>query len=371
MDQLSSIRILAVCALLLVVTACEGLLVATESDPTYALRFELREDTDAIAQLDYEIDGSPLSKPIGGSVEIDGSTATAILQLPVGIDYSILLRGFNANDDPVCVGSGLFSIQDGGTTDVQIALVCSTSSDQPEGTIQVNATFMLNICPVISVLDVSPQDVLLGQSTMASVTANDPEGASLTYTWSTKAGNGTFSDPNAATTTYTCAANSTHNIRIEVSDDDSACLQSRQLQVNCISNLCGGVNCDDDGNPCTLTPTCKPLTGACPASTPVATGAACDFAGMGDGLCDASQVCVECLVNSDCPDDGLECTTPSLCNANTCTTPMMKRQFTPCNSGGGKPNTSGVCDGTDRCLQVTDTLATQIRNALDALGTDQ
>jgi len=100
----------------------------------------------------------------------------------------------------------------------------------------------------------------------------------------------------------------THNISINVSDGDSFCDQSRLLSVTCVADAC--VSTCDDGNQCTDDGVCDPVSG-CPGSTDSPAGTACDFATVGDGLCDGAGACVECLTATDCT--GGVCNGSGLC----------------------------------------------------------
>jgi len=313
-----------------------------EGSPALSARFEIQSSD--IARVEWEVSGGGLTIPITGIAEVlggaDPTVALTIMDLPVATGYVLVVNAYNAADSNICRGSALFDIAEGVTTSVSLQVTCSISSTLPSGEVGIDVTFQDNICPVIQQLNVVPQTIAVGQTALVSVNAIDPEGATLLYTWSSVAG--TFANASLAATTYQCTQAVVHNIGIAVGDGDSFCDQTRQLAVACVPDVCVGppvVSCDD-ANQCTDDGTCDPVSG-CPGSTPSLSGSACDFAAPGDGLCDGSGACVECLAPTDCTDDGNECTTPATCPANLCVV---------ANEPASTPCTGGVCDGAGACV---------------------
>jgi len=290
------------------------------------------------------VSGGGLTTPISGQAEVTGganpTVAVTLMDLPVATGYGITLTAFDAANTNICRGTAPFDITAGVTTNLAITLTCSVSSTLPTGSVGVVATFQDNICPIINQLNVVPQTIAVGQTAQVSVNASDPEGATLAYTWSSLAGS--FANPALATTTYTCTQGITHNVGINVSDGDTFCDQSRLLQVNCVPDVCVGppvLSCDD-GNQCTNDGVCDPITG-CPGSTNSPAGTVCTLVAPGDGLCDGAGVCVQCLVATDCIDDGNACTAPATCSLGSCVV-TNEPASTPC--------TGGVCDGAGLCV---------------------
>jgi hypothetical protein len=330
---------LTACFLSLAVLACN-----TDSQTGAAAlsaRFEI--EASDIARVEWAVGGGGLVDPISGLAEVLGgvnpTVAVTIMDLPVGTGYGITLIAYDAADTSICRGSAPFDIFEGVTTNIALVMTCSSSSSLPSGSFGVDVTFQDNICPVINQINIVPQTIAVGQTAQVSVIALDPEGATLAYTWSSLAG--TFADASLGTTTYQCTEAIDHNISINVSDGDTFCDQSRQLNVTCVADICVGppvLSCDD-GNQCTDDGVCDPISG-CPGSTPSLSGAACDFASVGDGLCDGAGACVECLAGTDCTDDGNECTAPATCGAGTCVVT---------NEPASVPCTGGVCDGGGAC----------------------
>lgn len=332
---------LAASVLMFAVSGCNS---SSEPDgPALSARFEI--DQSDIARVEWTVSGGALSAPIAGLAEVTGgatpTVAITVMDLPVATGYGIEVIAYDAADTNICRGTGTFDIAEGVTTSLPLTVTCSVSSTLPSGSVGIDVTFQDNVCPVINSLSVVPQTIAVGQTATVEVLANDPEGGTLSYQWTSLAG--TFADAALATTTYQCTQAILHNIDVTVSDGDTFCDQSRLLEVNCVVDGCDGVTCDD-GNQCTDDGTCDPVAG-CPATTPSLEGTACDFVSTGDGLCDGAGSCVECLTATDCPDDGNECTEPATCDLNSCAVAFTTAD-TPC--------TGGVCDGAGSCVGCLD-----------------
>ncbi len=335
---------LAACLIVLAALGCN---TSSEPDgPALSARFEISESD--IARVEWEVSGGGLTTPITGLAEVTTtptlSVAVTIMDLPVATGYGIVLIAYDDTDTNICRGSAAFDIAEGVTTNVPIVMTCSVSSTLPAGTVGIDATFQDNICPVINQINVVPQTIAVGHDATVSINANDPEGGTLAYDWTSLAG--TFADPAAATTIYTCTQAIDHNISITASDGDSFCDQTRLLNVTCVPDACIGppvVSCDD-GIQCTDDGVCDPVSG-CPGSTPSLDGTVCDFVAVGDGVCDGAGACVDCLTPTDCTDDGNECTDPAICSANSCVEN---------NTASGTACTGGICDGAGTCVGCVD-----------------
>lgn len=337
---LSPIRIkLVACLIALAAFGCNS---SPEGSPALSARFEIQASD--IVRVEWTVSGGGLVTPLTGLAEVIGGTtptvALSIMDLPVATGYGIVLTAYDSLDANICRGSAPFDIAEGSTTNIAIVMTCSVSSTLPAGSVGVDVTFQDNICPVINQINVVPQTIAVGQTAQVSVLANDQEGATLVYTWSSLAG--TFADAALDVTTYQCTQAIDHNISINVSDGDTFCDQTRLLNVTCVPDVCVGppvVSCDD-ANQCTDDPACDPVSG-CASSTPSLSGTACDFVAVGDGLCDGAGACIECLAPTDCTDDGNECTAPATCTAGACGV-TNEPASTPC--------TGGVCDGLGACV---------------------
>jgi hypothetical protein len=114
-------------------------------------------------------------------------------------------------------------------------------------------------------------------------------------------------------------------------------------------DLCEGpppVDCADD-NRCVVDPVCDPFVGACTGGTSEPRGTACDQSG--GMVCDGRGACVQCVEDSQCPDDGNQCTAAPACEADRCRTQTNLPQGAVCDQDGGNR-----CDGNGNCVDVGD-----------------
>lgn len=115
-----------------------------------------------------------------------------------------------------------------------------------------------------------------------------------------------------------------------------------------VCDLCVGVVCEDDGNPCTRD-VCDPNNGTC--GVPAADGTTCKYKGLFSGVC-VSGFCAKNLCEDGVCDDGNECT-DDMCDsvAGRCEYIPLE-DYTECDFDG----LSGVCldglCGEDLCEGV-------------------
>ena len=96
------------------------------------------------------------------------------------------------------------------------------------GVLQISG--LIDHCPVIQSVGVSPSVVTVGVPAMVSAIATDQDmGDVLTYAWSS--GNGSFADPTHPGSAYTCAAPGMPTVSVDVSD--GRCLTRAALAVAC------------------------------------------------------------------------------------------------------------------------------------------
>ena len=96
-----------------------------------------------------------------------------------------------------------------------------------------------------------------------------------------------------------------------------------------------------DGDPCTQDD-CAPNNGAC-RNPRWPENHSCG----GGKVCDGQGQCVECLQDSDCPDDNNDCTESS-CDGGVCGNNGLVGRGRVCNGG------NGYCDGSGDCVECTD-----------------
>lgn len=115
------------------------------------------------------------------------------------------------------------------------ALACDGGAPAPApsdggNVLQING--LIDHCPVIQSIGVSPSLVTVGKPAMVSAIATDQDvGDVLSFVWTT--GNGTFTTPEQATTSYTCATPGMPTVTLDVSD--GRCLSRSAVAVTCQS----------------------------------------------------------------------------------------------------------------------------------------
>ncbi|MFP2896612.1 kelch repeat-containing protein [Corallococcus sp. 4LFB] len=92
----------------------------------------------------------------------------------------------------------------------------------PEGEGEAELSISFNSAPVVTSLDAAPTHLVVGQPTSVSVTASDPDGDALSYSWSASCA-GTWTDASSGTARFTPSlvpAEACNNCRLTVSVSD-------------------------------------------------------------------------------------------------------------------------------------------------------
>ncbi|WP_044181078.1 Ig-like domain-containing protein [Hyalangium minutum] len=116
--------------------------------------------------------------------------------------------------------------------DYRIIAVAQDAAGNTSSSAPIAFSIGMDLPPVISAVTASPVTVNEGQSTNLSVTASDPKGDALTYTWSQvspPAPAGTFTNGNTATPAWKApllSANTPFTLRVVVSDSKGGTTQS-------------------------------------------------------------------------------------------------------------------------------------------------
>jgi hypothetical protein len=152
--------------------------------------------------------------PIVGNLAIVGNIATGLIAgIPAGVDRSFSVQAF-VGAVLVCTDTQLVEIIADARVTVSMTLDCSVPPPEA-GEAEVVADF--NFPPEIVSVTAAPSPVEPDGLVDLAVTASDPDGDPLTYTWT--ATDGTFADPAAAGTTWTApAVEGDYSITITVSD---------------------------------------------------------------------------------------------------------------------------------------------------------
>jgi hypothetical protein len=112
-------------------------------------------------------------------------------------------------------------------------------------------------------------------------------------------------------------------------------------------DLCEGpppVDCAD-ANQCAVDAVCDPFVGDCTGGSNEPRGTACSQ--NGGTFCDGQGACVQCVEDSQCADDGNQCTTAPACEADRCRMQTNVPQGAVCDQDGGNR-----CDGNGSCVYV-------------------
>jgi len=236
-----------------------------------------------LTSINYTIIG-PGSFSKAGAIDVTNSTTISGLigGIPAGVGYAVTLSASTADASLTCGGSATFNVTARQTTPVSVAVTCK----EPPKTGSVLVNGVLNICPVVDGLNITPSELVVGGSVVVSAAAHDADAgpSALSYQWT--ASSGTLSSATAQNPTFTCATAGTATLTLKVADGDSAadCADSATATVTCSTPVCAG-GCDD-GNPCT--------TDVCAATS------ACTHATVADGtLCQGGNLKVKLLGFND------------------------------------------------------------------------
>jgi uncharacterized protein YjiK len=170
-----------------------------------------------------------------GMVNVQNSLTASfqVANIAAGSGYKLTVSGSSMAGSVSCVGSASFSVAAGATSNVSLALQCTTAvSDAGSGSFH-GQTYD---CAAVSALSVSPMETTLGHSVAVTGEATAPNPAGLTYAWS--APSGSFDTPSAGQANYTCAAAGPVTLTLTVTDgavpDGGMCNAAAQtVQVQC------------------------------------------------------------------------------------------------------------------------------------------
>jgi phospholipase C len=190
----------------------------------------------SIASFGYTITG-PAGFSRAGTIDVSSSSKLAAIVggLPVGAGYTLTVTGTSGDGTTNCSGTASFAVAAGATTAVALTLDCH----QPAKTGGVSVTGTINICPTLTSLAASPDEILAGSSTSVSAAASDPDNAPAPLAFKWAASSGTFSDATSASPTFTCTAPGTSTLTVTVSDGDASagCAATGSLTVTCSGHL--------------------------------------------------------------------------------------------------------------------------------------
>jgi phospholipase C len=176
-----------------------------------------------------------------GSVNVGNSTTVSFLVagIPAGANYTISLSGSSTDGTVTCLGGATFSTTARTTTNVSVALQCSTAPLEA-GSALVNASTFN--CATWNSVTASPSETTIGHSVAVNALGTGPNPAAVTYAWS--APSGSFDTPNAASANFTCGAPGPVTLTVTVADgtvpEGGTCNSSTStatVQVQCDGHL--------------------------------------------------------------------------------------------------------------------------------------
>jgi phospholipase C len=187
-----------------------------------------------ITTVSYSITG-PGGFSTTGTFDVSFSTqiAATIGGLPAGNGFTITLAATSLDGTEKCLGTATFNVVAGATTGVTVHIACR----KPATTGSVNANGVLNLCPTISAVSATPNQVLAGSSVAVSSVSSDPDNgpSPLSVQWSSTFG--TFGNAASPSTTFTCTKAGTATLTLTASDGDAACTTTSTVQVTCAGHL--------------------------------------------------------------------------------------------------------------------------------------
>jgi len=180
-----------------------------------------------------------------GTVNVGNSqTITFVVGgIPAGAGYSIALSGQSTDGSVTCAGSAQFATTARTTTNVSVALQCSTPTADAGSALVNGTTFN---CAAWNSAAASPAETTVGNSVTLAASATGPNPAGLTYAWSTTGGtgSGTIDSPTSSTAHLTCTTAGTVTVTLAVADgpvpDGGTCnpsVATTTLQVTCDGHL--------------------------------------------------------------------------------------------------------------------------------------
>jgi phospholipase C len=176
-----------------------------------------------------------------GMVNVGSSTTVSFLigGIPAGASYTITLSGTSTDGTVTCAGSAMFNTTARTTTNVNVALQCSTPTPEAGSALVNGTTFN---CATWNSVSASPAETTVGNAVALSALATGPDPSSVTYAWS--APSGTFDNASAAAPHFTCTANGPVTVTLAVTDgavpDGSSCNAATSVatvQVQCDGHL--------------------------------------------------------------------------------------------------------------------------------------
>jgi hypothetical protein len=232
-----------------------------------------------IHSLSFTLSNGTASDTVTGTIPL-GSVPSSIIVVPIyrtpanaATGYAVTLSGTNTTPEVTCTGTaGLFAVTAGDETVVNVLVTCAAADGS--SAIEVNPT--IHNCPNIGTLTaVLPNGqtqlntTAPGNTFTIYATADAPNLASLTYTFSVTTGTGTLGTPVvaaekiSATVVFTCPTTPETDVITLVTADSSGAVCPSSLTTSSVAVTCAGPACAGIGSGVEATP--NTAAGACPA----------------------------------------------------------------------------------------------------------
>ena len=221
-------------SLLVGAAGCSGNSSAVPCTSELLIQLEVTTDVEGldlgIDEVSWVISGNDMA-PMTGVIDTSDPNATPSVEVfglrPGG--YTVDLAATSRDGESTCRGSAPFEVTAGVATQVAVLLRCATGPRF--GAVRVNGK--LNVCPELTKVVVAPLQTSVGNLIDVRSHAEDPEGDTIEYAWTSTSG--VFDDPSAAATSYTCAETGNHQLTISVRDDGFGyCLDDWSVDIRCV-----------------------------------------------------------------------------------------------------------------------------------------
>src|SRR6478735_3703044 len=205
---------------------------AVDDDSVGSISLDLKlANGHTVDSAKYEITG-PKGFKKKGTLDVSKSNTIAgqIGGIPAGLGYSITVSAESVEASDQCKGSANFGVKAGKTAKVVVSMSCQ----EAPGTGSVLVNGVLNLCPTIDGVGLSPAEVNVGSSLAVSALAHDSDAApgALTYAWTASSG-ATLSSATIKDPSLLCDSPGTVELEVTVSDGDPACEDTETVQVTC------------------------------------------------------------------------------------------------------------------------------------------
>lgn len=227
------------------VFACEGQGSRADAQPMQMidrsvegdLQMRLQGVGELVSPMDlrvYRPDGTQIAT---GKIPLPAGQgfANAMMVLPAGLGYTASLSG-RSKSGAQCVGTGLFNVVAGQSTDLRLRLVCDAPGGSGSGPGHGNVNIEVDLdagpadaCPEISFVSGLPRKMNVGGTIQLRAAATH---ASAKFHWSASVGQ--LSEPEGSDTEYKCTRVGPARVSLLVSAG-AACEERQTIELDCLA----------------------------------------------------------------------------------------------------------------------------------------